>query len=148
MVILIQNTISKFSKTKNSTQKRPPKVLKKSKTYIRKPQIKKFYKTNPPKNGNSDSKYNFIVMKRGPKAPRRARRAPQPSTGDRRIGAQYSDLLVIIYQMFGALCAPPSSSCGGLGGLSGHHGPLSHSGGIQLPLLQQKVPNQTCSIQC
>ena len=49
-----------------------------------------FYKTNPPKNGNSDSKYNFIVMKRGPKAFRRAlgaQRAPQPSAGARRMGA-------------------------------------------------------------
>ena len=32
---------------------------------------KSFIKTDPPKSGNSDySKYNFIVMKRGPKAPK------------------------------------------------------------------------------
>merc|ERR1712089_40123 len=60
--ILIQNTISKFFKTKNQTQKRPPKVPKKLKTYIRRPQIKKFYKTDPPKIGNSDSKYNFEIF--------------------------------------------------------------------------------------
>merc|ERR1712177_174163 len=47
--ILIQNKISKFSKTKNQTQKRPPKVPKKLKSYIWRPQIKKFYKTDPPK---------------------------------------------------------------------------------------------------
>ena len=51
MEIMIQNTISKFSKTKNQTQKRPPKVPKNKKTYIRMPQIKKFYKTNLPKMG-------------------------------------------------------------------------------------------------
>ena len=61
--ILIQNTISKFSKTKNKTQKRPPKVPKNKKTYIRRPQIKKFYKTDSPKSGNSDSKYNFEIIK-------------------------------------------------------------------------------------
>ena len=32
MGTLIQNTISKFSKTENQTKKRPPKVLKKKKT--------------------------------------------------------------------------------------------------------------------
>ena len=36
---------------------------KKSKTYIRRPQIKKFYKTEPTKIGNSDSKYNFKIFK-------------------------------------------------------------------------------------
>ena len=61
---------------------------------MRRPQIKKFYKTNPPKNGNSDSKYDFIVMKRGPKAPNRARWAPQPSAGARRRGAEHPELLV------------------------------------------------------
>ena len=50
MGILIQNLISKFSKTKKQTQKRPPK-FQKIKTYIRRPQIKKFYKTDPPKVG-------------------------------------------------------------------------------------------------
>merc|ERR1712239_61375 len=47
MEILIQNTISKFSKPKIKLKKDPLK-LKKSKTYIRRPQIKKFYKTDPP----------------------------------------------------------------------------------------------------
>merc|ERR1712177_100003 len=60
--IMIQNTISKFSKTKNQTQKRPPKVPKKPKTYIRRPQIKFFYKTDPPKVGiliqNTISKFS------------------------------------------------------------------------------------------
>ena len=59
------------------------------------PQIKRFYKTNLPKNGNSDQKYNFILMKRGPKAPRTARRAPQPSAGARRKGAERPELLVL-----------------------------------------------------
>ena len=45
MGILIKNTIFKFSKTKNLTQKGPLK-FEKSKTYIRRPQIKKFYKTD------------------------------------------------------------------------------------------------------
>merc|ERR1711989_315844 len=45
--ILIQNTIWKFSKTKNKTQKIPPKVPKKSIIYVRRPQVKKFYKTDP-----------------------------------------------------------------------------------------------------
>ena len=76
-----------FQKPKIKLRKDPLK-LKKIKTYVRRPQIKRFYKTTPPKkNGNSDSKYNFIVMKRGPKASRRARRAPPPSTGARRMGA-------------------------------------------------------------
>ena len=63
------------------------------------PQIKKFYKTNLPKNGNSE-KYNFVLRKRGPKAPRLARRAvggqkgPQPSAGARRKGAEHPELLV------------------------------------------------------
>merc|ERR1712115_628929 len=51
--ILIQNTISKFSKTKNLTQKDPQKLQK----------IKKFYKTHPPKSGNSDSKYTLEIFK-------------------------------------------------------------------------------------
>ena len=59
---MIQNTNMKFSKTKNQTQKRPLK-LKKSKTYIRTPQIKNFYKTHPPTSGNSDSNYNFKILK-------------------------------------------------------------------------------------
>ena len=36
---------------------------KKSKTYIRRHQIKKFYKTDPTKSGNSDSKYNLKIFK-------------------------------------------------------------------------------------
>ena len=34
--------------------KKDPLKIQKIKTYIRMPQIKKFYKTNLPKNGNSD----------------------------------------------------------------------------------------------
>merc|ERR1711895_388036 len=49
--ILIQNTISKFSKTKNQNQKYPLKFQKIKKKYIRRPQIKNFYKTDPPKVG-------------------------------------------------------------------------------------------------
>ena len=63
MGILIQNTILKFSKTKNQTQKRPPKDQKSKKTYIRRPQIKKFYKTDPSKSRNIDSKYNYEIFK-------------------------------------------------------------------------------------
>ena len=75
--ILIQNTISKYSKTKNQTQKTPPKVPKKSKTYIRRPQIKKFYKTDPQKAGiliqNTISKFSKTknqTQKRPPKVPK------------------------------------------------------------------------------
>ena len=35
----------------------------KSRTYIRRPQIKKFYKRDTPKSRNSDSKYNFQIFK-------------------------------------------------------------------------------------
>ena len=62
MIILIQNIISKFSKTKNQIQKRPPQVQKDQK-HIKRPQIKKFDKTDPTKSGNSDSKYNFEIFK-------------------------------------------------------------------------------------
>ena len=61
--ILIQNTISKFSKTTNQIQKRPPKVPKKLKTYIGRPQIKMLYKTDPTKSGNSDSKPKVELKK-------------------------------------------------------------------------------------
>merc|ERR1712089_33374 len=61
--ILIQNTISKFSKTKYQTQKRPPKFPKYHYQWTKKPQIKKFHKTDPPESGNSDSKYNFEIFK-------------------------------------------------------------------------------------
>merc|ERR1711947_65265 len=60
--ILIQNTISKFSKTKNQTQKDPLK-FQIIKNIYRRPQIKKFYKTDPTKSGNSDSNYNFKIFK-------------------------------------------------------------------------------------
>merc|ERR1712101_95548 len=79
-----QCTISKFSKTKNQTQKRPPKVPKNQKTYIRRPQIKKFYKTDSTKNGNSDSKYNFKIFKnqnqtqkRPPQVPKKKKKQTQ-----------------------------------------------------------------------
>ena len=39
----------------------------------------------------------MLLFKRGPKAPRRARRAPKPSVGARRRGAERPKLLVIIY---------------------------------------------------
>ena len=61
------NSDSKYNfeifKNQNQTKKRPPKVPKKSKTYIRRPQIKKFYKKDPYKGGKSDSKYNFEIFK-------------------------------------------------------------------------------------
>ena len=47
-----------------------------------------FYKTDPPKNWNSDSKYYFIVIKRG-------LRAPKPSSKVRRRGAECPELLVM-----------------------------------------------------
>ena len=61
--ILIQNTISKFSKTKNQTQKRPLKVPNNEKNIYKEASNQKFYKTDPTKNGNSDSKYNFGIFK-------------------------------------------------------------------------------------
>ena len=76
MGILIQNTISKFLKTKNQTQKDPLK-FQKSKTYIRRTQIKKFKKTDPPKVGiliqNTISKFSKTknqTQKRPPKVPK------------------------------------------------------------------------------
>ena len=59
MGILIQNTILKFSKTKNQTKKRTPKAPKNKKKPIRRPKIKNFYKIDSPKNENSDLKYNL-----------------------------------------------------------------------------------------
>ena len=65
-------------------------------------------------------------MKRGPKAPRTARRAvggpkgPQPSAGARRKGAERPELLVceiLENKKIYALHAHPSSSYGGLGAL-------------------------------
>ena len=61
MGILIQHTISKFSKPKIKLKKDPLK-FQKLKTYINRPQIKKFYKTDPPKVGiliqNTISKFS------------------------------------------------------------------------------------------
>ena len=52
----------KILKTKNQTKK-DLLYYKKSKTYIRRPQIKKFYQTDPTKSGNSDSNYDFEIFK-------------------------------------------------------------------------------------
>merc|ERR1712089_8868 len=75
--ILIQNTILKFSKTKNLTQKDPQKLQKIKKQYIRRPQIKKFYNTDPPKVGilisNTILKFSKCKnkpQKRPPKVPK------------------------------------------------------------------------------
>ena len=52
MEILIQNTILKFSKTKNETQKRPPKVKKKTKNIYKEGlKSKSFIKQTSPKMG-------------------------------------------------------------------------------------------------
>ena len=48
MGIQIQNTISKFSKTKSQTQKRPPKVLKNQKHIKGGLKSKSFIKQTPP----------------------------------------------------------------------------------------------------
>ena len=84
MGILIQNTISHFSKTKNQTQKRPPKVPKNQK-HIRRPQIKKFYKTDPPKIGiliqNPISKFlktRYQTQKRPPKVKKNQKHIRRP----------------------------------------------------------------------
>ena len=61
--ILIQNTILKFSKTKNQTKKRPPKVPKNQKHIYGGLKSKSFIKQTPPKSGNYDSKYNFDILK-------------------------------------------------------------------------------------
>ena len=58
---MIQSTISKFSKTKNKTQKRLPKV-KKIKNIYKEASNKKVFKKRPhPQSWNSDSKYNFKI---------------------------------------------------------------------------------------
>jgi len=62
MDIMLQPIILEFSKTNNLTQKEPL-SSKKSRIYIRRPQIKKFYNTDPPKSGNSDAKYNLKIFK-------------------------------------------------------------------------------------
>ena len=41
------------------------------------------------------SYFALLLLKRGPKAPKRARRAPQPSAGARRKGAERPELLVL-----------------------------------------------------
>ena len=79
MEIWIQNTISKFLKTENQTKKKNPQSSKKSKTYIRRPQIKMFYKTEPPPPlvgiliQNTISKFSKTkkqTQKRPPKVPK------------------------------------------------------------------------------
>ena len=83
MRILIQNTISKYSKTKNQTQKDLLKFHFIMNIYKKASKSKSFIKQTP-KNWNSDSKYNFIVMKVGLTAPK----GPEgPSIGARRRGA-------------------------------------------------------------
>ena len=44
------------------------------------------------------SYFDLMLRKRGPKAPKRAQRAPQPSAGARRKGAERPELLVYIYR--------------------------------------------------
>merc|ERR1712115_260725 len=77
VVILIENTIWKFSKTKNQTQKRPPKVPKNKKNMYKEASNQKVLQNTPPKSGNSDSKYNLKfsktknqTQKRPPKVPK------------------------------------------------------------------------------
>ena len=52
-----------IKKNKKSNSKKTPSISKISKTYIRSPQIKKFYKTDPTKSENSDSKNKFEIFK-------------------------------------------------------------------------------------
>ena len=49
-------------KNQKFNSKRAPK-FQKSRTYIRRLQIKNLYKTDPPKSGNFDAKYNFQIFK-------------------------------------------------------------------------------------
>ena len=62
MEILIQNTVSNFSKTKNQTQKNPPKVPKNQKYIYGGLKSKSFIKQTPPKVGiqiqNTISKFS------------------------------------------------------------------------------------------
>ena len=44
------------------------------------------------------SYFDLLLLKRGQKAPKRARRASQPSAGARRKGAERPELLVYIYK--------------------------------------------------
>ena len=59
---MIQNTISKLSKPKIKLKKDPLKFQKIKNIYTE-ASNQKFYKTDPPKSGNSDSKYNFEIFK-------------------------------------------------------------------------------------
>ena len=77
MGILIQNTILQFSKTKNQTQKRPPKVPKNQKHIQGGLKSKSFIKQTPPKVGiliqNTISKFSKTknqTKKRPPKVPK------------------------------------------------------------------------------
>ena len=70
MGILIKNAIMIFSETQR--QKKTPLSLKKSNTFIRRPQIKKFYKTDPPKKSkNLDSKKQYYCNEEGAAGPKR-----------------------------------------------------------------------------
>ena len=62
MDILILNTISKFSKTKNFTQKDPLK-FQNCKKMCREASNQKVYENRPPKSGHSDYNYNFKIFK-------------------------------------------------------------------------------------
>ena len=63
MGILILNTISKFSKTKNYTKKDSLK-FQKIKNIYKEASNQKVIENRPPKSGNSDSKYNFEIFKK------------------------------------------------------------------------------------
>ena len=60
MVILIQNTFSKFSKIK---LKKDPLKFQKIKNIYKEASNQEFYKTDPPKSDNSDSQYNLEIFK-------------------------------------------------------------------------------------
>ena len=64
MEFLFKIQFRNFQKPEIKLKKDPLKLKKKSKTYIRRPQIKKFYKTDPPKVGiliqNTISKFSKI----------------------------------------------------------------------------------------
>ena len=77
MGILIQNTISKFSKTKNQTQKRSPKPITNQKHILGGLKSKSFTKQTPPKVGIliqttilKFSKTKNQAQKRPPKIPK------------------------------------------------------------------------------
>ena len=60
--VLILNTISKFSKTKNLTKKDPLK-FQKIKNIYKEASNQKVLENRPPKSGNSDAKYKFKIFK-------------------------------------------------------------------------------------